>query len=374
LIAAMKITDLEIRCCHYEVPAISAEKFRDGSVIDGLDFLVLTITTESGLRASMFGFAGRSALGSGHLAAASLRPLLIGRNALDREEIWKAFRTANRWWHHLPIYSYGPVDICLWLLGAQAAAQPLWRYLGGARRQIPVYCSSLVLPDAEAYANEALAVKNAGFKAYKTHPPGTSLKQDIEIHQAVRDAVGDEFDLMADPVAPYTLEEAIRFGRVLESLNFKWLEEPLPDESFSALRELTRVLDIPIVGTEVLANHPYSVAECISTRVVDVVRADVSWTGGVTGTMKTAHLAEAFHMNCEIHSSIFHPLELVNLHVNAAITNSTYFELLYPIANFDFGLVSPLPICNGIATLPEEPGLGIELDWDMIENATIAQL
>ncbi len=370
----MKITAVDIRCCQHQALTISADNLRDGNAIDGLEFLVITLKTESGLSASMFGFAGRSALGAGHLAASSLRPLLIGRNALDREAVWKAFRTTNRWWHHLPIYSFGPVDICLWLLGAEAAGQPLWRYLGGARSQIPVYCSSMVLPDADAYADEALAVKNEGFKAYKTHPPGKSLGEDIEIHRAVREAVGDEFDLMADPVGPYTLEEAIKFGRVLEGLNYKWLEEPLPDESFSALRELTRVLDIPIVGTEVLANHPYSVAECISTRVVDVVRADVSWTGGITGTMKTAHLAEAFHMNCEIHTSIFHPLELVNLHVNAAITNSTYFELLYPITNFDFGLVSPLPIKNGIATLPETPGLGIELDWNMIDNATIARL
>ena len=60
---------------------------------------------------------------------------------------------------------------------------------------------------------------------------------------------------MSDPVAPYTLEQAIRLGRELEALNYLWLEEPLPDENFSALRELTRVLDIPVVGTEVLAKH-----------------------------------------------------------------------------------------------------------------------
>lgn len=370
----MQIKDVEIRCCRYDGLTIPAESFRDGNAVDGLEFLVFTVTTESGLSASMFGFAGRSALGAGHLAASSLRPLLIGRNALDREAIWKAHRTADRWWHHLPIYSYGPVDVCLWLLGAQAAEQPLWRYLGGARKEVPVYCSSMVLTDADAYAQEALAVKKDGFKAYKTHPPGRSLSEDIEIHEAVREAVGEGFNLMADPVAPYTLEEAIQFGRALEKLNYKWLEEPLPDESFSALRELTRVLDIPIVGTEVLAKHPYSVAECISTRVVDVVRADVSWTGGITGTIKTANLAEAFHMNCEVHTSIFHPLEMVNLHVNGAITNSTYLELLYPTTDFDFGLAEPLPIKNGIATLPELPGLGVEFDWDMIERATFAKV
>ena len=113
---------------------------------------------------------------------------------------------------------------------------------------------------------------------------------------------------MSDPVACFNLEEAIRFGRELERLGYYWFEEPLFDEDMHSLRELTRTLEIPVVGTEVLAKHPYSVAECISTRVVDRVRADVSWSGGVTGLMKTARLAEAFGVNCEIHTSIFHPL------------------------------------------------------------------
>ena len=54
----------------------------------------------------------------------------------------------------------------------------------------------------------------------------------------------------------------------------------MADEDTHSLRELTRRLDIPVVGTEVIAKHPYSVAECVSTRVVDAVRADVSWSGG----------------------------------------------------------------------------------------------
>lgn len=367
----MEIQSLEIRCCRHQGATISEAATRDGIAHNGLEFLVYTLTTKSGETASMFGFAGRSSLGAGHLAASSLRPFLLGRNALDREQIWHDWRVADRWWHHLPIYSYGPVDCCLWLLGAQAARQPLWRYIGGMRRQIPVYASSLVLPDSAAYAKEACDVMNAGVKAYKIHPPGRSLEEDLDIHRAVRDAVGPDFTLMSDPVAAYTLEQAIRLGRELEQMNYLWLEEPLPDENFSALAELTRVLDIPVVGTEVLAKHPYSVAECIAGRVVDAVRADVSWTGGITGALKTARLAEAFHMNCELHTTIFHPLEMMNLHLNGAVKNNSYFEVLWPMEKFDFGLVPGLPIENGIATLPETPGLGAELDWDFIDNSTI---
>jgi L-alanine-DL-glutamate epimerase-like enolase superfamily enzyme len=370
----MRIVDLEIRACRYDGSSISGAAMRDGQRQNALEFLVYTLRTEDGRSASMFGFAGRSAVGAGHLAAASLRPFFVGRNALDREAAWQDWRTSDRWWHHLPIYSYGPIDCCLWILAAEAAGQPLWRYIGGARSEVPVYVSSMVLPDADAYAAEAKAVQAAGMKAYKIHPPGRSLEADIEIHRAVRSAVGPDFTLMSDPVAPYSLEQAVRLGRVLEELGYLWLEEPLPDEAFGAMRELTRVLDIPVVGTEVLPKHPYSVAECIASRVVDAVRADPSWSGGITGTLKTARLAEAFHMKCELHTTILLPLELVNLHLNGAIANSSYLELLWPRQPFEFGLKSPLPISNGIAQMPEGPGLGIALDWDLIDNATIEML
>lgn len=370
----MKIAALDIRACRHRASPVGAGALRDGQAREGLDYLVYRVTTECGRSAAMFGFAGKSAIGSAHLAAASLRPFFVGRDALDRERAWHDWRRADRWWHHLPIYSYGPVDCCLWILAAEAAGQPLWRYMGGARDRVPVYASSLVLPTVDAYAAEARAVMAAGLKAYKIHPPGKSLAEDIQIHRAVRDAVGPDFALISDPVAPYTLDEAVRLGRECERLGYLWLEEPLPDEAFGALRELTRILDIPVIGAEVLPKHPYSVAECLAGRVVDGVRADPSWSGGITGTLKTAHLAEAFHAPCELHSTIFHPLELVNLHLNGAIANSRYLELLWPTETFDFGLASPLPITDGIATMPEGPGLGIALDWDQIDNDTVEEL
>lgn len=370
----MRIERLEIRACRHTGSAFGPGAFRDGVQRQALEYLVYSLVTDSGRQASMFGFAGRSATGSGQLAAASLQPFLIGRNALDREAIWQAWRTTDRWWHHLPIYSYGPVDCCLWILAAESAGEPLWRYMGGARGEVPVYASSLVLADADAYVAEAKAVKEAGLRAYKIHPPGKSLREDIVIHRAVRDAVGADFPLMSDPVAPYSFAEALTLGRELEKLNYLWLEEPLPDEAFGALRELTRSLDIPVIGTEVLPKHPYSIAECLASRVVDGVRADPSWSGGITGTLKTANLAEAFHAPCELHTTIFHPLELVNLHLNGAVSNSRYLEVLWPMENFSFGLTDPLPISDGIARMPGGVGLGQSLNWDVIDNDTVGIL
>jgi L-alanine-DL-glutamate epimerase-like enolase superfamily enzyme len=369
----MRITEFEVRCCHRPQDRFGAAALL-GNGFRGFDFLVVTIRTDEGPSASMFGFAGQSAQGAGRLIADSLRPFLLGRDPLERERAWRDFRTADRWWSHLPIYAYGPVDTCLWLIGAQAAGQPLWHYIGGARSEIPTYVSSLVLSTPEAYAEEALAARAGGWRGYKLHTPGRDNREDLRTHGLVREAIGADagFALMSDPVASMNLEQAVRFGRELERLDYHWFEEPLFDEDFRNLRELTRVLDIPIVGTEVLAKHPYSVSECIASRVVDRVRADVSWTGGVTGVLKTARLAEAFGVNCEIHTAIFHPLELVNLHCCAAVTNCDFFELLGPTENFAFGLKGSLPVENGIARPPNGPGLGMELDWDEIDACTLA--
>ena len=192
----MRIASLDIRACRHPEIALGGSVLRDGQGRAGLDYLVYTVTTDCGREASMFGFAGRSALGAGHLAAASLRPFFVGRPVLDREAAWHDWRTADRWWHHLPIYSYGPVDCCLWILGAEAAGQPLWRYIGGAREEVPVYASSLVLPGADAYAAEARAVKAAGLKADRqdrfecVRPEGAGAVRRAQLQTDLRAVVG----------------------------------------------------------------------------------------------------------------------------------------------------------------------------------------
>jgi L-alanine-DL-glutamate epimerase-like enolase superfamily enzyme len=366
----MRITNFQVRACRLDPGAMPINTLRGVEVNSAMEFLVYTVDTEDD-SASMFGFPGRSAKGAALTAHATIAPVIAGEHVLDRERLWHDMRRADRQWGHLPVYTYGPVDCCLWLLAAQHADQPLWRYLGGFRDSIPVYVSSMFHDSHTAYLDEACAAKEAGYAAYKVHPPGTDYREDLKLHHALREAVGDDFELMSDPVQCLSLEQAVRLGRALEKLDYRWLEEPLADESFSALRELSRTLDIPVAGCEVLAKHPYSVAECIATGVVDIVRADASWSGGVTGTLKTARLAEAFHVNCEIHTAIYAPLELVNLHLCGAIANNSFLELLVPTEQFAFGLTQALPVENGVATMPEAAGLGIGLDWDLIDAVTV---
>ena len=171
----MKITDVEVRCCRRAPDAFDTSAFRTGDFA-AFQFLVITLKTDDGFTGSTFGFAGRSAEGAGKLIADTLRPFMLGRDPRDREKAWHEFRTADRWWGHLPIYGYGPFDTCQWLLSAEAAGQPLYKYLG-AYRTWPVYASSMILKEPADYAREALRAKAEGLKAYKLHTPAKTLQR-----------------------------------------------------------------------------------------------------------------------------------------------------------------------------------------------------
>ena len=206
-------------------------------------------------------------------------------------------------------------------------------------------------------------------KAIRLIPQGT-VEFDMKVHAAVREAVGDDFILMTDPVGDYTLDEAIRVGRQLEKLNYKWFEEPFRDFELYKYSELCRALDIPIAATETTRGCHWGVAQVIAQRAADIVRADVSWKDGITGALKIAHLAEAFGLNCEIHTTTMNYMDMANLHLSCAIKNCEYFEYFVPEDNYRLPMKGDLPIDeNGFIHVPDKPGIGVELDWDLIQSA-----
>ena len=310
---------------------------------------------------------------SGALSEASLQesigPVVLGRDPHDREAIFQQRWVVDRHEAFFPVFLPGPVDVALWDICAKEARLPLYKYIGAYRDSLPVYASSNFYPDVKTYVDEALLYKSRGIKAYKPHPGGP-VAFDMEVHQAVRDAVGPDFILMSDPVGDYTLDEAIRVGRQLEKLNYRWFEEPFRDFETWKYTELCRTLDIPIAATETTRGCHWGVAQVIANRAADIVRADVSWKDGVTGTLKIAHLAEAFGLNCEVHTTTMNYMDLVNLHVSCAIKNCEFFEYFVPEDNYRLPMKGDLPIdSEGIIHVPNKPGVGVELDWELIESS-----
>ena len=368
------IKDIEIRACRGEDQlkthnAVDAVQLPGGS---RPDFTVVTITTDDGIKGTSFGFGALDA----KVAAATMlqvKPFFIGRSPHDAAKNMKDFELFDRRWNHVPIYSYAPFDNACWDIVGKLAHQPVYKLLGASRDKVPLYVSSMFLPGPAEYVQQALEVKAKGYKGYKLHPPGI-FDVDIECYREVRKAVGDDFVLMADPVISYTYEQALKVGRELEKLNFRWLEEPLLDVNMNGLRKLREKIDIPICGTEVIAGAHYSTAHCIAEGIVDIVRTDVSWRGGITAVMKTAHVAEAFGVQCELHTCIYHALEQVQLHPSLAVVNCEFFETLYPFDDFEFGTKTKLNIVDGYVLAPEGEGLCIDYDWNFIDNHTVEVL
>ncbi|HEY4266640.1 MAG TPA: enolase C-terminal domain-like protein [Galbitalea sp.] len=365
------ITDIQIRVCRGET-----DGDRDASALRGgtqPPALVVTLTTADGTTGNSFGFSTLNPLAGGE-ALASVKQFFLGRDVFARVAAQHEFRRYDRHWTLSPLFAYGPFDNASWDAIGKTAGLSVSRLLGRARDTVPVYVSSMFLSGGvEAYVEQALDAKAKGFRGYKIHPAGI-LGEDLEVYRAVREAVGADFELMADPVGAYTFAEALTAGRELERLGYRWLEEPVFDIDWMSQRKLADALDITILGTETAPEGHRGTSAAIAGGWVDAVRTDVSWRGGITGVMKTAALADAFGMRCELHTCVYHALDLVNLQCASAILNCSFLELLYPLEDNTFGLAKGIEIVGGYATVPDEPGLGIDYDWDAIDDRTIAML
>ena len=345
---------------------------RQGGAKMGWDVIVIKLTTDTGIEGIATCMAARSGAVSESYLQESIGPVILGRDPHDREAIFQELWVIDRHEAFFPVFLPGPVDVALWDICAKEAGLPLYKYIGAYRDSLPVYASSNFLPSVDAYVEEALYYKSKGIKGYKAHPAGPA-EFDMKVHEAVRRAVGDDFILMTDPVGDYSLDEAVRVGRHLEKLNYRWFEEPFRDFELYKYSELCRILDIPIAATETTRGCHWGVAQVIAQKAADIVRADVSWKCGITGTLKIAHLAESFGLNCEIHTTTMNYMDLVNLHVSCAIRNCKYFEYFVPEEDFMFPMSERLPIDgNGVVHVPQGPGVGADLDWELVERCCVS--
>jgi len=333
---------------------------------------LLTIKTDDGVEGHAFlGAASRG----GHLDAHSLidhlKPQLMGQDPLDRERLNRAMHQRSR---ATTLRAIGAMDVALWDIGGKIAGLPIHQLLGGARNDMPAYASSPVLPSPAAYAEQALEFKAAGWAAYKIHPP-TEWKTDIEVCRAVREAVGDDFTLMLDSTWAYDYPQALRVGQAIEALGYYWYEDPLAEQDLYNCAKLRGQLGIPLLATEYSPGGFLGYAPWILQRATDYLRGDVAVKGGITACLKAAHLAEAFGMNFEIHHGGNSLNNVANLHISQAILNCEFFEVLLPDGAQKYGLVEDIEVDrDGLVRAPMAPGLGANIDFDLIAAKTIQTL
>jgi L-alanine-DL-glutamate epimerase-like enolase superfamily enzyme len=275
---------------------------------------------------------------------------------------------------NMGLRTVGACDTALWDIAGKAANMPLYRLFGGGRSAIGAYASSQILDDPAAYAAEAMQFKGEGWKAYKIHPP-QDPDIDIKVCEAARKAVGDSYPLMLDSTWSYRYPDALRVGRAIERLGFKWFEDPLNEEDIYNYPKLRAKLDIPIMATEYPQGDLGTYAAWITERATDYLRGDIPVKGGLSTMIKTAHLAEAFGMTYEVHHGGNSLNNVAQLHFACSLRNTTWFEVLLPHGAHKYGLVEDISIGrDGRARCPERPGIGAQIDFDLIKAKEIARL
>jgi L-alanine-DL-glutamate epimerase-like enolase superfamily enzyme len=375
-----RVMSLEAWVCRRpETPGVTTISARSGdSGAGGRSFggscVVVRLTTDEGIEgvcSVLAGFSERQAI---PFIIDSIAPVVVGRDPHDREAIWQELQLVDRALTFFPLYLPGPIDVALWEIAAKEADLPLYRYLGAYRDRMPYYVSSQFMPAVDDYVAEARRYVGIGATAYKAHPSGAWRNQ-VEIAEALRSEF-PELTLMMDPAGhDLTLAHAVKLGRALERLDFHWLEEPFSDRNMSKYAELCRTLDIPILSTEASPGGVATVAEFIRAGAADIVRADVSWKWGVTGTRKVLHLAEAFGLECELHTTTMGLMDVANLHVACSARNSEFHELYAPHDQWAFPLKEALPLePDGTIRVPTGPGLGVAIDWDLIDDTTVERV
>src|SRR5499427_8473523 len=333
---------------------------------------LLSIKTTAGIEGNAFlGSATNPAETDAGALIRFLKPVLMGKDPLAREDLHAAMRTRQR---NLGLRSVGACDTALWDIAAKAAGMPLYKFLGGGRSAIGAYASSQVLGSPEAYAQEAQKFKADGWKAYKIHPPHPA-SEDIRVCEAARKGVGDSYTLMLDSTWSYRYPDALRVGRAIERLGYLWYEDPLNEEDIYAYVTLRQKLDIPILATEYPAGDIGTYAVWLTERATDYLRGDIPNKGGLTTMLKTAHLGEAFNINYEIHHSGNSLNNLANLHLCMAIRNTTMFEVLLPDGAHKYGMAKELEVDReGMLHAPVGPGLAAEIDFELIKRKQTARL
>lgn len=379
----MRIADLSILVHERETPLT----FSGGP--QTMEQAVLTIATDEGFHGHTFMSLPQPDVTQQLVSV--VKPRLVGRDPLDIGAIWGEL--GRRRDLDPTVQSY--VDVALWDIAGKVAGLPVHRLLGTVRSSIPAYASSWVHADVETYLEEILACRERGFIGYKIHPPSMRegpqghgvanarhIETDIRAYQQLRATVGTEYPLFADPFAGYTFAQAVRVGRALEVLEYEWFEDPLAADDIYGYLRLRQQLRIPLMATELTKGGPAGHAPWVVQRATDYLRGDVVLKGGITGLIKIAHLAEAFHLNCELHDGYNALNNLAVLHVALAIPNCSWYEVLIPPHPGDYeadhlswGLTEKITVDhNGQVHAPERPGLGIDVDWDLIRARAVATL
>ncbi|HEV3475793.1 MAG TPA: mandelate racemase/muconate lactonizing enzyme family protein [Actinomycetota bacterium] len=369
----MKITGVRVHLCHFPLAEPFAPSWLPGFPLATNGCAIVRIQTDEGLEGVS---AGVLLADEAKGAVNVLRAVLTGRDPTNIEDIFKLLRSSARVlgiraWH---------VEPACWDLIGKAAGTPVWRLLGGAASRIPAYASTGELRAPARRVEDVQALREQGFRAVKLRIRWPTVEEDVALVRAVRSAVPD-LAIMVDAnqgwrvhgfgeYPEWDLGRALRTARALEELDVTWLEEPLDQHDYRGYAALRSRTTVPLAGGELLSDL-HGFRDLVEHRAVDILQPDVALTGGIGMGTRVAAMAEAAGMGFAPHTWTNGIGLLANLQLMGGV-GADWCE--FPIdppgwtpEARDAMLAEPLSVDpDGYITLPDRPGLGIELAEDRI--------
>lgn len=291
-----------------------------------------------------------------------LKRLLLGRDPQDISGIWQMCHSHCEYIGQTGVAMWGiaAIDIALWDLLGKRLGVPVCQLFGSHRAQVPVYGSGGWLSySLDELLAEVTGYVQRGFKMVKMKVGRSKIQQDVERVRAVRDAIGEEVGLMVDANQAWTPQQAVTFAAQVEEFNLLWFEEPIARDDFSGYSYVSSHTNIPIATGE----REYSLdafREFLTQNAASVLQPDALRIGGLTQSMKVAHLAEAYHRYVAPHF-----YKEIDVHILAAINNGLYLEYFPWLDNL---LTHPLEVVHGLAKVPTRPGMSLEFKPEAIRE------
>ncbi len=384
----MKITGLKSHVLAYELP----EELGYSQQYYALRTVHLVeVTTDEGITGwgECFG-PGNVALANKAIVEKVIRPMVLGKDPLDRDVIWHEVYNLLR--DHgqkgMPIQALSGVDIALWDIAGKVASLPVHKMIGGAHRsEVNVYGYGMMLKRESIsdhlarFTDEASAIKDMGFAATKMKV-GLGPMEDVQLATAVRRGIGEDFPFMVDANHCYTTPDALYVGRALEELKPYWFEEPVAPEDIEGYRELRSKLKINISGGEAEFTR-WGWRRLLENRCLDIAQPEVCGLGGITEYLRVVTLCHAHFTPVVNHVWGSAVSVAVNLQLLAAMPAMPGGLFPWePMLEFDttdnrfrdFLLTEPLDIHGqvkangGMVKVPTGPGFGIEPDREFIRR------
>jgi galactonate dehydratase len=344
--------------------------------INRRDYLFLEIETDSGIT----GLGEGSISGRVEIVEQAIRwfaPYLTGNEPAGIEDHW------NRNYYQLSRYRNGPVlmtalaavDIALWDIEGKRLGQPVWRLTGAAQsKPTRVYYShwsqDLADRSPERLAELAAQTRAAGWTCVKwVLPKGGSeserLRRLTAEVEAVRKGGGPDLDIGLEMWETFNVRSAIEFARAVAPFRPLFIEEPTWREMPHALGEIAAKSEVPLAGGEGLVSR-YEFKQLLDARGAQILQPDVIHCGGITEIRKIAALGEVYGVEISPHMWYGPVAHVASLHAVASVRNFLIQEWDAVMENTFAGLTrNSFPkVAAGHVRLSDQPGLGIEMDWD----------